>query len=64
MELEADVELRQAVFKVQQFKTCSSEGAIMKGQSKKPHGTVVWVDRYVYELKQWSELAILLYSSY
>lgn len=34
MELEAHVELRQDVFKVQQFKTCSSEGAIMKGQSK------------------------------
>lgn len=34
MELEADVEIRRDVFKVQQLKTCSSEGAIRKKQTK------------------------------
>lgn len=59
MELEADVGIRQDVFKVQQFNICSSEGAI----KIKKCGTVVWVDSYMYELKHRSELAILLCSS-
>lgn len=50
------------------FSRCNSlKLVLLKGQTEKnkqkSHDTVVWVNSYVYELKQWPELAILLCSS-